>query len=444
MSQSPEPIEEYLRYKDKVQTVNNVYDGAETASQHLEQFEREDKTKFEKRQAKATLDNYVFSSIQTRKNIIFRKPIDLTNIKNTELLEWCESDFDLKGTSLNEFAKDTAVNIARDGFAYVLVDTASSDDNIVTVADEKEANVRPYAINIKRADLFYWETDIKGNFTVVAFNESYEVRSTDGKFGFEVKTQVKVLFSDGTFEVYRDEKLVLTGNRGINEITIKKFDKKDIPSLLSMAKINLKLLNTESELSHYTRVTLALFPLVFGQREKDAKVTLDVQNGLAFTDKTESGFEWAETKGINHKVGMEELNRLTAQMQRISVSFNTESNIKTATQTEKESTEDESQLTDEANIIEDGFNEVIQFFGLLKTNLNVTDNKIIVNKDFSSNTLSPEQVARLENLFLIGSISRKRLNTLLEKGEILTVLNEEEQAKEDTELANDNIGGAEV
>ena len=95
-------------------------------------------------------------------------------------------------------------------------------------------------------------------------------------------------------------------------------------------------------------------------------------------------------------------------------------------------------------LLEEGINKVIGFFGLLKENFNVEDNYVLVNKDFSSNVLSPEQIDRLIALRQDGIISKSRLNKALVKGEILTLLNDDEQALEDTELKDDSMGEGEL
>ena len=67
--------------------------------------EREEPEDFTKRKKSATIDNYVLRTAESIKNIVFRKDIDLANIKNKELLNWLETDIDNKGNSINEFAK---------------------------------------------------------------------------------------------------------------------------------------------------------------------------------------------------------------------------------------------------------------------------------------------------------------------------------------------------
>lgn len=445
MANYPQPIAEYKAHKNQVKLVNDIYCGRDTAKQHLRKFEREENNDFANRQLDCTIDNYVFRTVQTRKNIIFRKPINLSNITNKTLEEWCEKDFDLKGNSINDFGKDWLVNADRDGFAFALVDTPQRTEDIVTSLDEQENNIRPYALLIKREDLFYWEMDNYGNYKVIAFYESYEVRN-EGLFGFETKQQVKAFFNDGSVRIYRENEEVANYYRDVKEITIYKLGKSDIPMFYDMSAINIKQMNRESEKSNYVRVASAPFPLIFGDlkggEDNEGQVqTMSVQQGLHFESKEECDFKWAEMSGKNYEILKEELKELSAQMENISINFATESNVKTATQVEMDATEDESRLTDRAQMLEDGLNALIQFMGLLKSDLNTEEQTVEVNKDFSTNKLTPEQQQSLLMLFTQGVISRDRLTRALERGEVLELLNDEERAKEETELMNENVGG---
>lgn len=444
MADYPQPIAEFTAHEKQVKTVNDIYCGSDTAKTYLRQFPREDKTDFGDRQKDCTIDNYVFRTVQSRKNIIFRKPIDLTNITNTELKKWCEEDFDLKGTSLNEFAKEWLVNADRDGFGFAIADTPQRTEEIQTSLDEMQNNIRPYALLIKRNDLFYWEVDSYGNYTVIAFNESYEARE-EGLFGFEVKQQVKAYFADGMVRIYRENKLHSEYQRDIKMIPIVKLGKSDIPMFYDMSKINVKQLNRESEKSNYVRIAGSPFPLVFGNlmgNDKDGGVkTISVNQGLHFTSKDECDFKWAEMTGANYNILKEELQELAKQMENISINFATESNVKTATQVEKDSTEDESRLTDRAQMLEKAINELIGYFGELKQGFNVANQEVIVNKDFSTNKLSPEQVQQLQTMRVNGDISWDRLMDELEAGEILKVLEPKEKEAEKTLLLTEGRVG---
>ena len=440
MASLPAPIQEYNANIQKVKLVNDVYRGIDTARKHIDQYTVESNEDFEKRLNAATLDNYVHRSVQSLKNIIFRKPIDIENIENKELFEWCKKDIDLKGTSLNEFMQETYVNAKRDGYSFVFADTPASLEDVTTLLDEQQSNIRPYLVQIAREDLFYWETDSFGNYKVAAFYESYEKRES-GLFGFTIETQIKVHFNNGITRIYRDG--VQYGEdiqRGVKEILLFKVDDNAIPQFYGQAKINIKQMNRESEKSNYVRIANNPFPITYGLTEQDGTTTLSTISGLNFNNKQEGGFEWAEMSGQCYNISKEEINELSDQMMRIAVSFATGSNVKTATQVEKDSTEDESKLSDDAIMLETVFNKILQSFSKLKDNFKVEEDAIKVNTDFSSTVLSPEQQDRLLALYTQGVISKDRLLNALEYGEILRVLNDADKQAEEMKLQNENLG----
>ncbi len=171
---------------------------------------------------------------------------------------------------------------------------------------------------------------------------------------------------------------------------------------------------------------------------------MSVHQGIHFSNKNECDFKWGEVTGNNYDMIKTELQELSLQMENIAINFSTENEtIKTATQAEKESTEDESKLTDRATQLEDALNNAIEDLGKLKDGFETTDQTVTVNKDFSSNTLTEQQTLELRNLRLDGVISKERLVDLLVKGEVLNFLDDQAQAKEDTFLLNDNMGGDE-
>lgn len=445
MASYPQPIPDYTKHLKQIEKVDDVYEGSDTSKKYLRKFPRENKDDYKERQEDATLDNFVKRTIENRKNIVFRKSIDLTNITNNTLLEWCEESIDNKGTSLNEFAKNLMVNIDKDGFSYIFTDSPKIDDDVqMTDLQQRELKIRPYLVNIKRKDLFYWENDAFGNFEIIAFNESYEEREEGDIFGFETKTQIKAYFNDGRVIIFRDgangKAIYKEYNREVKEILIEKVGTKDIPIFYDMAKINLKQFNRESEKSNYVRIGACPFPIFYGSIDEKAPKTLSITQGLSFGSKTENGFEWAELKGTNYEIIKTELLELSEQMKADSISFATESNIKTATQVERDSTVDESKLTDMATIIEDGLNKSIENLGKLKTDLNTENQNVVVNKDFSTNRLNPEQQDRLVSLYVQNVISKDRLTKALEKGEVLELLGESERNEEETRLLSEGVG----
>ena len=150
--------EEYQLHKNKLILLDDLYNGIDTAKKHIRKFPREDIEDYKDRIDEATLDNYLKSTIETLQNIIFRRPIDLTNIQNKKVIDWCDK-INFKD-SLNEFGKKVLKNREKDGFTFILVDSPEYDtEEIKSQRDQELNNIRPYFTNILRSQVINWEMD---------------------------------------------------------------------------------------------------------------------------------------------------------------------------------------------------------------------------------------------------------------------------------------------
>jgi len=423
--------QEYNKHSNQVSIVNNIYDGVDSAVTYLRKFPKEETDVYDERKEDAALDNYVFRTVDTIKNIIFRKTIDISNITNAEVSKWCKSiDFT---NNINEFAKQTLTNRTRDGYTFILVESRNYDNTeITTKAHQDAANIRPYFVNVLRKDVINWKVDEFGNFIQVSIKETYEV--PDGAFKVVIKDQVRVIYNDGTIEIWREDKIFSTVKKPVKKITLVKIGSDNIPPMYDQSKINIQHLNRGSECNNYVRVGASPFLAVFGKLDGDAPKTLGINSGLHFKG-TESDVKWIEMTGANYEIIKSHILTLQEQMERISVEFVTELKNATATEVEKASTANESRLNNYATELEDGFNKALEYMGLYKASAG--ENTISVNKDYDSNIISTEQFNALMQLRMNGDISYERLMQLLEKGELLPFLEEKERGEEKANLKDE-------
>jgi len=425
---------QYIKHETQIKTVNDVYDGIDTAKAYVRQYSQEDNTDYAQRQADSTLGNFVFQTIDTMQNIIFRKSINTENITNQTVLEYTKKiDFN---QSLNQFAKDVLVNRIKDGKTFIMVDSIGYDgDKVTTKAQQKQANIRPYFINVLRENVLNWELNDTSGYSRISIRDYITVPV--GKFDSESKEITKVYYEGGLVETYDDKgelMAALTKQRSFSEIPIVEIGDDLVPPLYDMARININHLNRNSELDNYIRVGAAPFPLVYGQlmgEDSDDKApkTMSINQGLHFRDKSEGGFEWAEMTGQNAEIIQNRVNFYEDQMLRIAIGFATETQNKTATQVEKESMSGESKLTNAATELEEGINTALGFINLFMSD-SVGENTITVNKDYNNAVLTPEQANSYRTDYMQGIISLERLWTLLEAGEYLPNTDDKEKEKE--------------
>lgn len=431
----------YVKHEQQFEHVSNVYDGIDSAKQYIQQYSQEENKEYADRQSMATLDNFVFRTVDDIKNIIFRKPLDLSAITNANLKVYSEKiNFE---DNLNEFSKEVLANRIKDGFTYILVDSTNYDRNEVTTKAHQEAkNIRPYFVNIPRANILSWKFNEAGEYTQIVIKEEYEI---DSEYNVEIGTQIKVWNDQGVVQIWRDdEKYGEPIETGLGKIPIVKIGDDDIPPLYDLAKINITHMNRDSEVSNYSRVGGAAFLAVFGDLDdgENAPATLGINKGLKFRDKTTSDVKWIEMEGKNYEMLKDRILYHEDQMMRISVSFTTDTlEAKTATQVNKESVTGESKATDYATELEDGINKAIQMINEYTTTSNISEeNRVEVNKDFDSSILTPEMVTSYRTDYLAGIISYDKLLEYLIAGEYFKDMTDEEKNAEKARLMDNPMG----
>jgi len=431
---------EFVRHENQVKRVNDIYDGVDTAKSYLQQYSQEENDDYRKRQDIATLDNFVFRTVEDIKNIIFRKPLDETKLTANNLQEWVKTiNFE---DNLNEFGKKVLNNRLKDGFTYILVDSIDYDRDLVTnKAQQSALGIRPYFVNIPRQNILSWKKNAAGEYTQIVILEEYEIETP---FNVSTGEQIKVWKDDGTVQIWRDdEKHGDEIQTGLTKIPLIKVGDDNIPPLYDLAKINITHMNRDSEVSNYSRVGGAAFLAVFGdlQDGENKPATLGINKGLKFRDKSTSDVRWVEMEGKNYEMLKDRILYHEDQMKRIAVSFTTEQENKTATQVNKESMTGESKATDYATELEEALNSSIQMLNEYLTTGNISEENVIeVNKDFDSAILTPEMVASYRTDYLSGIISWEKLMEYLIAGEYFKDMTDKEIEEEKQRLLDDPVG----
>jgi len=412
----------YVKHEPQLEKVNKIYSGIDSAKEYLQQYSQEDTTDFTARQDIANLDNYVFSTADDIKNIIFRKQIDKSGISNSEIGEFAKS-INFKD-SLNEFSKSVLTNRIKEGYTFILAESTSyNPEEVTTKAQQKALGIRPYLVNILRSNVLSWKTNDKGQYTQIVIREYYE---EDAEFSSVIKEQIKVWYDFGLIEIFRDGKSYEIQETGLDIIPIVKIGNDDTPPLYDMSKINITHMNRNSEVDNYTRVGGAAFLAVFGDTGGDAPKTLGINKGLKFTSTQDSDVKWIEMEGTNYEMLKSRIAYHEEQMNRISVGFTSQSQNKTATQVDKESMTGESKLVNYATELEEGINASLDMMNIYKTGGTFGENTVVVNKDFDSAVLSVEMVKSYKEDYAQEIISYEKLIEILIAGEYFKEMDDKE------------------
>ena len=413
--------QEYTNYLKVAAYCRDVFTGSHTAVKYLQRFTKENDDRWKDRQDRLTLDNFTRRTVEGVRNIVFRKDLNLALITNPSLLEIFES-IDLI-RNLNSFAKELLVASLRDGFTFILVDAPRFEETL-TRADEIARGIRPYFVHILRENLINWKENADGSYEFVVIREFYSEWN-----GLEetVKEQFKIIYADRV-EIIREEKLYQTFPNNLGVVPIVKLGESLIPHIYDLAKLNINHMNKNSELDYCLRIAASPIPVTYQMtRDSGAVVTVGVNDGLAFdAPRNEAGFEWVALEAKNTEALENRIKAIEEQMLNISVTFASSNKVKTATQVEKDATEDESLLVHCAAQLEEALNKAVKLLGLYNSTLALAkDQKVQVNRDYDSNKLSSEQITAYVGLYTAGIISLDTLWEILEQGEAIFIQDKE-------------------
>lgn len=420
--------EEAQLYAEQLKIINDVYAGIDTAREYIAKYVREEDTEYSQRQSLATITNYTKKAVEGIRDIIFRKPIDLSEVESTPLNEFLESiDYT---NNITEFCKELTVTIAKDGYAYILVEKGNYDDNILTKADER--NTRPFLVLLPRCRVRNWKVTHDGKYSMLTFDEAYIKQ--EGLFGDEMATRQRVYYADGRVEVWQDDVKVNEYQNGLGYMPIIKVDKNKTPPFYDLAKININHMNLKSEQRNYARIAAAPIAQLF-MPENDTKVyTVGAGTGFKFSaSKSEAGFEWAEISGQSNDMLNSLIEKDEADMRSYLTQLITSDVQRTAKEVSIENAGNESRVAHYANVIEDSINQALMIMADYQGIINY-DPKIYINRDYVNKQLTEGQVREYKAMFAEGVISWEVLMQMLIDGEVLPQMNDKELETEKARL----------
>ena len=425
----------YERHSAQVAAVNAVYGGVDTASDYLQQYNKEDNDTYKDRKEVATLNNFVFRVVSSIKDIVFRQNIDTTKLEGTSVEPYLNSiDYN---NSLNSFGKEVLKKLERDGKTYIFVDSPKYGEDIVTKADEEASGLRPYMKSIDRADIPNWKYDDQMRLMRVTLKETYDKGTSEG-FDEVLDIQYRVLYYGGIVKVYRDGEIYETIESSFTDIPLVEVGNADIPTLYDLAKLNINHMNRGSELNNYIRIGAAPIPVTWGLNTTEGETTvIGVNQGINFSGpKDETGFEWVEMSGKNAEMIRNQIKDDEESMLDITVSIVTSNQPRTATEVNSDNIENESRLVSSAMALEAGLNKALEFFVSYQNSELKEDQMCIVNKDFDSNKLTDEEVKDYRADYLAGIISWDKLIDVLTLGKRYPEMSEDEKITEKANLVD--------
>jgi hypothetical protein len=420
----------------------------EAGETYLPKDSAEDQLDYENRLKRTFLFNGLRRTVLNLSARVFDQPVTV----EPDDLEEFERRASRDGRSLTEFGHNLFVTALSEGDAFIYVDYPRMD-GIQSRADELDAAVRPYAVEVKPEDLFFWKLAEAGSRQYLAeirFFEQYE--SEDAAKGtIERKKQIRRVFiNEGgaiEWEVYRENPAakqaapmsqgggttpaasdmpawIITEDgvlQGIDEIPLVHIEFGDeetamvsTPPLADLAEMNIahwQSMSDQRQILHFARV-----PVLFsrGLSSADDKLILG-PNFHIRANNPQADLKYVEHSGASISAGRQDLMDLEVRMAAMGIqlllggSSNPGSESATAKSISK-STE-ESALQIMARSLGRGLTDALELMAKW-SDIPTDDVTVEVNSDFKLKLGESSEITQLMEMYESGLLDAE--NTLIE------------------------------
>lgn len=247
---------------------------------YLPKFERESDNKYQKRLQTATLFPAYSRTIDILSSKPFSKSLTLKTPANIE--QWLENA-DLQGRDIDTFASDVFYDALAYGACGVLVEFPVSGD-IKSLAQEKEAGLRPYFVHYRAKDVLGWREEVQNGVSKLIQLRLRECKmEADGEFGEKEVEYIRVL-KPGSWELWKknekdDWVLSESGVTTIKEIPFVPFYGNRNrgfmcakPALIELAHLNIEHYQSSSDQRNILHVARVPILALIGVNESDEVV----------------------------------------------------------------------------------------------------------------------------------------------------------------------------
>ena len=386
---------------------------------YLPQEPAESNDAYGSRLAKTVLFPAYEKAVNTMMGKPFGEPIELEDDVPKAIKDCCEN-IDLSGRDLDTFAADVFTHTMSDGIGWIVADCPRVGEGL-TLADERAIGFRPYLIHVPLANVLGWKHVVESGvhkLTQFRYLECTEIE--DGKFGTKEVEQVRVL-EPGEVTVYRKDERgkwqvvpEMSGPVTLQEMPVATVILARLgwmvakPPLENMAWLNVEHWQSRSDQRNILHV--ARVPLLFGKGlATDANGNIVIgANTLLRSDTPDGDLKWVELMGGSIEAGRQDLLDIEDAMRRTAGELIATEVQKTATETQREAGEGESQLVKWVKSFEDSLEEA---FRLMAAWINLpSGGGISINTEWDNHELGADIWAALTNLRNTGNMS---LDTML-------------------------------
>lgn len=321
----------------------------------LPQYPAEKDDTYRERLALSTLLPAYAETVASSTSRVFAEPLQLGE-DIPEPIKLLSADIDLGGNDLNSWSVEWFREALAKGLCHAMIEhqpTRDVEGNKLykTVAEERAAGVRPYAVIIKPGQVLGWRFD-GGKLMQVRYMESVEV--ADGDFGVKFVDQVRVL-EPGSWRTYRKPEkggawvAEASGSTNLTYIPWVTFytgrtgPMTAKPPLLELAHLNVKHWQSQSDQDNLLHVARVPLLFVFTDNEE---FQLTISSASATRMPKDGNAKYVEHTGAAITAGRDSLNDLVDDMRMAGAKLlqKDKQAVKTAAQANEEAAQELSPL----------------------------------------------------------------------------------------------------
>ena len=462
-----------------VQIVRDVYDGTlrlrECGETYLPRFPAEEQGDYDRRLDTSVLYNATRRSVRGLTGMVFRKPPKLAEdvpalIRGTDDQgmrgHW--ENIDAAGRHGNVFVRDFTNDTLLDGHRHILVDFPEVDVPFRNRTEERQADLRPYWIEVPKTSVMSWRSDVlDGKVTLVQFAYEQITREAEGEFGDEEVRRIRVYTlllpgdEDPTGEgaplpaqdgrrvrlrVYREAKKeqtestkpgtatkrwelerdrLLSGLSRIPVTTGYGGERVDFmvsrPALLDLVLENIRHYQLRSDRDNTLHICGVPIPWATGRREEDALSEKKVSSRLGFDLEKGGTVGYLEPQGVALEATANELDKIEGRMAALGLSMLERKTraAETAKARQLEKSEQDSQLASVVSSIKDAVEEALSFHAEWLGLGAAAGGSVELNRDFSDLPLDAAVIRELREMVAEGDLDQDTLWDVLIRYEVL-------------------------
>lgn len=409
------------------------------SEKHLPKWPKEDPDAYKSRLATATLFPAYRRTVSVMTGKPFAKALSLGDDVPAQIKEWAE-DIDREGVSLHVFAAEMLGEGLAHGLAGILVEApkAAAMGRVVTLAEQKQAGLRPYFVRIMHRQILGYRTaTINGARALTQLRLLEQSSEADGEFGERSVTRVRVL-TPGAWQVWQkvekaeDWAVVDEGVTGLTAIPFvpvygwRSGFMQGQPPLLDLGHLNIKHWQSQSDqdtILHTARVPILA---IIGANEN---TNLTIGGSSAVNIPTGGDMKWIEHGGAAIDAGQKSLDALEDQMIQAGAELLVKKpGDRTATEAANDAEANKSDLQRIVEGFEDSLDLALQYMADY-ANLG-SGGHASLYKDFGAATLSDASAQLVLTMATAGLISDETaINEMKRRGALAAEVNAEDEAE---------------